>query len=133
PMTLLSSPSELAIRQEFEDLILADLLGPAGGPEEEVDESRVSDRYLVGMLAPQRTIPSAAEEDDYVPAGDDTTDEGIVDPGVNSPRWMFPSSMGFSCTVDGDARALRVTARWGRYQRSLSETITLASGEPKRI
>jgi len=133
PAALLSAPSEREIRREFEELILADLLGPAGGAEEEVDESRVSDRYLIGMLAPQRTIPNQAEEDDYVPAGDDSTEEGLVDPGVNSPRWMFPSSFGFSCTIDGAARALRVSAHWGRYERAKSRTLVRETGEPKDV
>jgi hypothetical protein len=42
------------IRAKLEQAILNDLLGPAGGPEEEIDEMRVSDRYLVGLLAPQQ-------------------------------------------------------------------------------
>ncbi|HYU71834.1 MAG TPA: hypothetical protein VEL31_04050 [Ktedonobacteraceae bacterium] len=33
--------------------MLQDLLGPAGGSEEEVDEGSVCDRYLVGALAPR--------------------------------------------------------------------------------
>ena len=33
-------------------LILRDLLGPAGGQEEIIDESYVRDRYILGLLAP---------------------------------------------------------------------------------
>lgn len=50
--TVLKTPSQYQIRQELEEAILADLLGPAGGEYEEIDEARVSDRYLVGLLAP---------------------------------------------------------------------------------
>ena len=46
-------PSPSAIRDELERLVLLDLLGPAGGPEEEVEDSSVRDRYLVGALRTQ--------------------------------------------------------------------------------
>ncbi len=51
---LLAPPSQHQIRDELERLIVADLLGPAGGPEEEVAERQVSERYATGMLAPRR-------------------------------------------------------------------------------
>lgn len=51
---LLAPPSQHQIRDELEHLIVADLLGPAGGPEEEVVERRISERYATGMLAPRR-------------------------------------------------------------------------------
>jgi hypothetical protein len=44
--------SPFQIRQALEEKVLKDLLGPAGGEYEEIDEGRVSDRYLVGLLAP---------------------------------------------------------------------------------
>lgn len=46
-------PSAYKIREELEAAIIADLRGPAGGENEELDEKSVSDRYLVGLLAPQ--------------------------------------------------------------------------------
>jgi hypothetical protein len=51
---LRSIPSPTKIREELEQMVLKDLLGPVGGPEEEIDEPSVRDRYLVGMLAPKR-------------------------------------------------------------------------------
>ena len=48
---LQSIPSPTRIREELEQMVLKDLLGPVGGPEEEIDEPSVRDRYLVGMLA----------------------------------------------------------------------------------
>ena len=53
PRSFLQPPSPAALRDELEQLVLQDLLGPAGGPEEELDEGSVRDRYLVGMLAPE--------------------------------------------------------------------------------
>jgi hypothetical protein len=44
------TPSEL--RTQLLDLIRADLLGPANGPDEIVDEPSVRGRYMLGVLAP---------------------------------------------------------------------------------
>jgi hypothetical protein len=38
---------------------LGDLLGPSGGENEEVDEGSISDRYLVGLIAPQQRRKSS--------------------------------------------------------------------------
>jgi len=54
-MSLLQSiNSPMKIREELEQMVVADLLGPVGGPDEEVVERTVQDRYLVGVLAPRR-------------------------------------------------------------------------------
>ena len=50
----LQGPSHHTLREELQEMVVKDLLGPAGGPEEEVDEARVSDRYLVGTLNSKR-------------------------------------------------------------------------------
>src|SRR5205807_3138890 len=65
---LKSIPSPTKIRDELERMVLKDLLGPVGGPEEEIDEPSVRDRYLVGMLAPKRQELSP-EEFDELPQG----------------------------------------------------------------
>jgi hypothetical protein len=36
--------------------VMDDLLGPADGPEEEINGMSVRDRYLVGKLAPLETM-----------------------------------------------------------------------------
>ena len=41
-------------------MVLGDLLGPAGGEDEELTERTVRDRYLVGVLAPSRSGATAA-------------------------------------------------------------------------
>lgn len=61
---LSSVPSAMKIRDELEQMVLADLHGPVGGPEEEVDERSVRERYLVGMLAPRRQELSPEEFDE---------------------------------------------------------------------
>jgi hypothetical protein len=52
-----SSPTK--IRDQLERVVIAELLGPADGPEEIVDERTVRARYLGGLLAPkdQSTLP----------------------------------------------------------------------------
>src|SRR5713226_9740355 len=58
--------SPAAIRDELHRIIRCDLLGPAGGPEEEIHERSVRQRYLVGVLAPkqrQKDMKEAPEED----------------------------------------------------------------------
>ena len=40
------------LRDEMEELIRDDLIGPIGGPEEELDDAPV-DRYVLGLLAPR--------------------------------------------------------------------------------
>ena len=50
----LEAPSPAALREELQSMVLRDLLGPAGGEDEELDEARVRERYLVGMLAPTK-------------------------------------------------------------------------------
>jgi hypothetical protein len=63
--SLLSSlPSPTKIREELERMVLKDLLGPVGGPQEEIDEPSVRDRYLVGMLAPKRQELSPEQFDE---------------------------------------------------------------------
>jgi hypothetical protein len=64
--TLQSIPSPTKIREELERMVLLDLLGPVAGPDEEIYEPSVRDRYLVGMLAP-RSQELAPEEFDELP------------------------------------------------------------------
>lgn len=56
PTLIGNSPQEQSyIRDLLQMAVYDDLLGPAGGPEEEIVEMSVRDRYLVGRLAPQET------------------------------------------------------------------------------
>ena len=121
---VLAPPSPAALRAELERLVILDLLGPAGGPEEEIAEGGVRDRYLVGMLAPRQQQIAPEEQDDIDPVGEDAPDDGPIDRGATQAPSMFPSSFGLTFTVDGDAQTLQVTASWGRYDRVKSETLT---------
>jgi len=135
------------IRKELEDLVINDLLGPAAGPGEEVDERSVRDRYLVGMLAPQKVseemvTPAGEGEEEFPPTGyDDSTEGGTgnTEDGTHeadAPKGMnlFPSSFGMTFSVDKSAKEIQITARWGHYRKEPSESIKrVDTGDPKRV
>jgi len=54
---LKSSPSDIQLRGKLEEMVAADLLGPAEGENEELVERNVRDRYLVGVLTPPPNGP----------------------------------------------------------------------------
>jgi hypothetical protein len=126
-------PTPTALRSELEDLVVKELLGPAGGPDEEVDESRVSDRYLVGILAPRRTILRASESDSLASDGAGTVEDGNADDLALPMDSLAPAAIGLTCTVRGECVSLAVTPRWGRYARERSITLTTPSGNPKMV
>ena len=131
--SVLRTPSHSEIRDMLEGLVIHDLLGPAGGPDEEVTEDRVRERYLVGMLAPRRVSVQDTEIDELAVAGTDSYDEGKTDLGVAKSGTMLPSSIGMTFGVDGGAAGLRITSRWGRYLREHSETATGQDGKPPLV
>ena len=105
-------PSQHQLRAELEAMVVGDLLGPAGGAEEELTERNVRDRYLVGVLAPSRSTdasdkPAAEveeEEDDNIPlipeelseGGSDTADDGKTDTDTPVTVSFLPSSFGLT-------------------------------------
>jgi hypothetical protein len=130
---LLQAPTPAAIRAELEAAVLRDLLGPAGGPEEEVDESSLRDRYLIGLLAPRNTVPEAGDDDDLEVAEDDTGEAGSVEQEPPLARAFAPSSFGLTFAVAAGTPELRVTCRWGRYDRVPSEHLVTDQGSPKLV
>src|SRR5882724_6608897 len=88
-----------ALRGRLNALVTRDLLGPANGPDEEVaNPSRVSDRYVVGMLAPQKRAseldPSTDEE--LAAGGAGTSEDGASEPQRAPIESTFPSSFGLT-------------------------------------
>ena len=126
-------PRPTEVRAELEDLVIKDLLGPAAGPDEEVDETRVSDRYLIGQLAPRRSVVRAAESDSLASDGAGTVEDGAADDLALPMDSLAPAAIGLTCTVDGGCKQLSVMPRWGRYAREKSETVTTAAGNPKTV
>ncbi len=105
------------LRERLEDAVLRDLLGPAGGPDEIVDERTVRGRYLVGMLAPKGQSGLPEEYDDGDLGGTDGQDGEVDAPPPKATTTMLPSSIGLTFAVAPEAKSLRITARWGRYER----------------
>src|SRR2546422_10884975 len=101
-----TTPSSVTLRAELEAMILADLLGPAGGEAEQIAEGNVRDRYLVGALAPLNVV--AVDADRQTDPGIDG-DDAIPEPEIEQPAArpaLHPSSIGFTCVVDGSAGLL---------------------------
>ena len=130
---ILAAPSQHRIRDELQRLVISDLLGPAGGPEEEVTERRVSERYLTGMLAPRRQRHSPEEFDELAVDGVETAEDGSSDASAPQETTVFPSSLGLSFSVAGDAQAIKLTARWGRYRRVPSASLKKRDGSPALV
>lgn len=122
-----------AIRNELTDMIVKDLLGPAGGSDEELDqrEDRVYGRYLVGMLAPIATRVDAGEQDSLQTAQQDDIEVGASEAATTPADTFFPNSMGLSFLVETGTTAILVKAKWGRYRRVKSaQQINKATGDP---
>src|SRR6516225_307301 len=144
---LTAAPTPRQLRAMLEEMVVGDLLGPAGGPEEELTERNVRDRYLVGVLAPRsqpQPTPAKVEEDEdeETPAlpdelsegGADTVDDGTTDKDVPIVQAHLPSSFGLTFCVDKSAKALKVEVRWGQYKREKKEDqIDERTGRPKRV
>lgn len=133
--------NQYQLRAELEAMVLGDLLGPAGGENEELTERTVRDRYLVGILAPSRSGENKAtsehqanssphsslseDDDDEVPlvpdelseGGSDTADDGKTDSDIPVAQSHLPSSFGMTFCVAADVESIQVKADWGHYKR----------------
>lgn len=118
PQLTTDSPAE--IRAELIDIVRRDLLGPAGGAEEEVAENQILERYLLGILAPQGTAPHPAAADEQLEASEHAAEEGDAEQESGQDS-LFPSSIGLTFCADASASSLRVDASWGRYARTESQ------------
>jgi hypothetical protein len=103
-------------RADLADALRAELLGPAGGTDEELTiRERPTLRYLVGRLAPAGTAVAAEEDEGNADAG---ADDESADTGYASPITMAmnPSSIGISFLTEPGVDRLEVTLRWGHYE-----------------
>jgi hypothetical protein len=144
-----SHPSQHQLRAELEQSVLADLLGPSGGEDEEITERTVRDRYLVGVLAPSRGLnverrssteksssSEIEEEDEETPSipdelsdgGSDSADDGKTDADTPVTIAHLPSTLGMTFCVEGAASSFRVSGHWGQYKREKQEDKTDHNG-----
>lgn len=99
-------------------MVIRDLLGPAGGPDEELGqyEDHVYQRYRVGMLASKNSEIADGEPDELA-TGDWRSrrgrGEGAPESSVPAGNTYFPSSMGLSFVVAEAASVIVVEAEWG--------------------
>ena len=128
----LSTATPSAIRDELTDMVVRDLLGPAGGPDEELNqyEDHAYQRYLVGMLAPKDKEVDGGELDELATGEGDEGEEGSVESGVPAGSTYFPSSMGLSFVVAAETKEIMVEADWGQYLRIKSTTQQKKDGSP---
>jgi len=141
--------SDAQLRNKLVEMVIKDLLGPAGGEYEEVYEKTVRGRYLVGVLAPSRQSGVAVaapeeDEDEYdeseialdqlAEGGADSLEEGTTELDVPVPRARLPSSFGMTFCVDASAKAIVVHAQWGQYKREVKEEqVDPHTGRPIRV
>ncbi len=126
-------PTPLELRAMLEEMVRADLLGPAGGPEEVVDERNVRDRYIVGRLAPRGQSILPDEQDDLAVDGSGDDQDGKTESGMPQAATIYPSSIGLTFTVAGETEAIQITARWGQYKRVQADTVPGYKGQSKLV
>ncbi|TAZ73772.1 DNA helicase [Rhizobium ruizarguesonis] len=96
-----------------------DLIGPLGGPEEQITD-RPTDRYLTGMLFPPKTRIEQIENEDGVEPADAGSSES-TDESLPFSSAMRPASMGMSFAVRATGEhpaAIDVLVRAGVYTAS---------------
>lgn len=131
PLDNTKAPVDL--RSELHAIVVADLLGPAGGPEEVVTEQTVRDRYILGLLAPKGQTPLPAEEDEDLAFDGTDGEDGKSEPVNVQGRTMLPTSVGMTFTIDSAASEIVVTAKWGHYDRVASTELGLDLDPPKAV
>lgn len=127
------SPDNL--RGELTSMVVRDLLGPAGGLEEELNqfEDHVYQRYLVGMLAPKGSDIPGGELDELATGDGDDGEEGAPESGIPAGSTYFPSSMGLSFVVASETKEIVVEVEWGQYLRIKSDTQQKKDGTPANV
>jgi hypothetical protein len=118
-MTENTLPDSLDLRNELQELVREELLGPAGGPEEIIREVPTS-RYLLGLLAPRnqsRLETLEEEEEELAIDSGETSEEGTPDAPIPIGTSLLPSSLGLTFSVDPDADSFQVHVSYGVYQR----------------
>jgi hypothetical protein len=133
PVLTTKSPGDL--RDELMDMVIRDLLGPAGGPDEELNqyEDHAYQRYLVGMLAPKGSEIAGGELDELATSEGDDGEEGVPESGVPASSTYFPSSMGLSFVVATEAKVIVVEAEWGQYLRMKSDIQKNKKGDEANV
>lgn len=110
-------PTTAQVRDELHDLVVRDLLGPQGGPDEEFDE-RPTERYLLGRLAPNGTVLEPDQHEEPATAERAEVGEGENEPSAPNIPSLAPSSLGCTLLVSGETSHLDLTGVWASYLRA---------------
>ena len=130
----LAPPTPDALREQLTGLVIKDLLGPAGGEDEELDkDERVRERYLVGLLAPQNTPVDTGAQDHLATTQPDDAEVGATDADAPAHDTLFPSALGLSALLDLATEAVIIDSAWGRYLRVHSEQQVKRDGTPALV
>lgn len=92
---ILEKVNTLDLRAKLQLMVEKDLLGPAGGEEEEIEDSP-RERYLVGKLAPKGQTAPVDEQEELALDGLEEHDEGTTESKTTPIASMLPSSMGLT-------------------------------------
>ncbi len=129
PPKVFATASPWQIREEFQQLVVGDIHGPAFGPDEILPATPIPhDRYLVGMLAPSDVRVKPSHTDDSGNADDETAGDGASSDRVATVGY-FPSSIGLSFVVDENVTRIEVCAEWGQYKKEKRSRIELEGRE----
>jgi hypothetical protein len=123
------------VRDQLQDLVARDLLGPWDGPAEQFAPRSAGprDRYLVGMLGPRHTATEENPSDlpDLDMDAEDPDDPELPDRlAVQSLGQMWASSMGLTFSVGSDVDVVAVEVGWGSYT---TEESTDEDGRTRRV
>lgn len=128
------------VREEFHRLLREELVGPKDGQDEELMtrvETRVSNRYVLGVLAPKNTRPPL-EDEMQQPDGQESaeaTEEGDQDSTPTPADSMLSTSIGMTFCVDCEAATLVAKFQWGTYRKQHSEKgfVTEKKADPAMV
>ncbi|MFJ6021593.1 DISARM system helicase DrmA [Nocardiopsis alba] len=120
---VLTPPKPREIRAELEELVVGDLYGPVGGDEHEQfpTSERVTDRYILGRLAPNGALIDPDDQDRLAESGvhDSVSiadaDSGDTEPEAPSVPSMFCNAHGFTVCVEPGTTELLVHTAWAVY------------------
>lgn len=112
---MIAQPTD--VRELFLRRLREDLMGPLA--KDEVLSDRPGDRYLTGILSPQK-LATAQEEDEEASVGDDDEEGGAGRESVSFSRSVRPSTCGISFALKAlgtDPPHVRLVAEFGTYIR----------------
>jgi hypothetical protein len=116
-------PKDISAREGAREAILQTMRGLLLGPMEDNEilrelppEAEPTDFYLTGILWP-RNVAIGHAEDEKSETADAEDAESADDSGAPLFSILKPSSIGLTCTIDGEETEFEVIARGARYTR----------------